>query len=420
MDNKRKFRITAACIAVLCVVFLGMLVNAARPMAKPAEEPGESKLEFYQQREEAINAFAAVLERFAVAHPEAVIVQNRTANSLEYLSARIQRSDMPDLFTHWPTQLSFQSATSAGKVVSLADQEFLNRVNPGALELCREEDGAVYALPVNRNCMEVYYNADLFESLGLSEPGTLEEFLSLCETLKAAGMQPLTLYPRDNRTAHMAQTMMAALNGDYLTLLGELADGTIADADRAALMDTLRLMRTLYADYSDMNAGRTYYEACENFARGESAMIVTGSYALSLLRGMEPEFEMDVFPFPGRDGGRRAILTSIDTALCVSSDCADRELALHFLEFLTRDEIIAEYVARDGAPSCIQGVYHDDPITRKMQSHLSEYENVEWIKSRYSLESCLAFESAICSYLISGDEAALVQGLTEAFAAKAS
>lgn len=418
MDNKRKYMIAAVFIVVLGAA-IALLMQTAKPMTQP--EPGrpEVALEFYQQREEAINAFAAVLDGFELEHPEGEIVQSRVANSLEYLSARIQRSDMPDIFTHWPTQLSFQSAASAGKVVSLADQEFLNRVDAGSLELCREEDGAVYALPVNRNCMEVYYNVDLFRELGLSEPETVAEFIAVCEAVSAAGCTPMTLYPRDKRTAHVAQAMMAALNGDYLTRLGQLADGAISDADRAALLDTLRLMRELFITYSDGDAGRTYYEACENFARGESAMIITGSYALSLLRGMEPDFEMSVFAFPGTDADSHAILTSIDTAVCVSTDCADVELALDFMEYLTRDEIIAEYVARDGAPSCILGVYHDDPITQKMQAHISEYENAEWIKSRYSLESCLAFEGAICSYLISGDEGALLAGLTEAFSEKA-
>lgn len=408
----------ALLIAVLCACIVLMLRNA-KPMVQFEEEPRQATLEFYQQREEAINAFAAVLEGFSAEHPQGEIVQSRVAKSLEYLSARIQRGDMPDIFTHWPTQLSFQSASAAGKVVSLENQEFLNRVDSGALALCRESDGAVYALPINRNCMEVYYNADLFRELGISEPRTLEEFIAVCDAVCAAGGTPLTLYPRDNRIAHLAQGMMAALNGDYLTQLGQLADGTISERDRAALLDTLRLMRAFFISYSDQNAGRTYYEACESFARGESAMIITGSYALSMLRGMEPDFEMSVFAFPGRSADSRTILTSIDTAVCISTDCADVDLALAFMEYLTRDEIIAEYVARDGAPSCIQGVYHDDPITRKMQSHISEYDQAEWIKSRYSLESCLAFEDAVSSYLISGDEDALLESLTAAFSSQA-
>lgn len=144
-------------------------------------------------------------------------------------------------------------------------------------------------------------------------------------------------------------------------------------------------------------------------------MIITGSYALSLFRDMEPEFEMGVFVFPGEDPQRRTILSSIDTAVCVSTQCADVDLALAFLEFLTRPEVIQEYVLRDGAPSCIEGVYQEDPLTRQMQEHISNYENEEWIKSCYSLESSLAFENLICSYMISGDEHALERGLKATF-----
>lgn len=415
MKTKKILKIALVLALSVGCILVGVLWSSGLVAPIEQDEPA-SELEFYQQREEAINAFACVLEAFAQEYPEGQIVQNRVPNPLEYLSARIQRGDIPDIFTHWPTQASFVSTISMGEVLPLGDQPFLDRVEDGALELCRQSSGGeIYALPINRNCMEVYYNVDLFRELGLSEPNTVEELLAACDVIRAAGTSPMIFYLRDNRTAHVAQAIMAALNEDYLTLLGQASDGTIDERDWEHLMDSLRLMRRLYTNYSGQNAGHTFYEACENFARGDSAMIITGSYALSLFRDMEPEFEMGVFVFPGEDPQRRTILSSIDTAVCVSTQCADVDLALAFLEFLTRPEVIQEYVLRDGAPSCIEGVYQEDPLTRQMQEHISNYENEEWIKSCYSLESSLAFENLICSYMISGDEHALERGLKATF-----
>lgn len=190
MKKKKKLlAILSMTIAALCAALAILL----RPMRTPDGDGGAQAvtLEFYQQREEAIGAFSAVIDAFSAEHSEVNIVQNRAGNSLEYLSARIQRGDMPDLFTHWPTQLSYQAVAEMGKLVSLEDEAFLERVDAGALELCRQDDGSICALPINRNCMEVYYNADLFAELGLSEPRTLDELIAVCDALQAAGQTPM-------------------------------------------------------------------------------------------------------------------------------------------------------------------------------------------------------------------------------------
>lgn len=51
-------------------------------------------------------------------------------------------------------------------------------------------DDKQYGLPFTYYQWGMYYNKDLFDMYGLEEPTTWEEFLKVCETLKANGKAP--------------------------------------------------------------------------------------------------------------------------------------------------------------------------------------------------------------------------------------
>jgi hypothetical protein len=66
-------------------------------------------------------------------------------------------------------------------------------------------------------------------------------------------------------------------------------------------------------------------------------------------------------------------------------------------------------------PSCLKGVKQENPITRRMSGHIESYDNANWLKSRFSLETVSLFGDAVGSFLISGDEQTLWAQLLDAF-----
>ncbi|MEN3185021.1 MAG: extracellular solute-binding protein [Atribacterota bacterium] len=54
-----------------------------------------------------------------------------------------------------------------------------------------EFDGKVYGVPTNLAYWVVYYSVPVFQKFGLEEPKTWEEFIKICDVLKANGIVPL-------------------------------------------------------------------------------------------------------------------------------------------------------------------------------------------------------------------------------------
>ncbi len=67
-----------------------------------------------------------------------------------------------------------------------------------SLEMTKQEDGGYYALPYSRNYMGVFYNMDIFEENSLEIPETWDDFVKLCDTVKAAGITPVGLFGKDS------------------------------------------------------------------------------------------------------------------------------------------------------------------------------------------------------------------------------
>ena len=53
--------------------------------------------------------------------------------------------------------------------------------------------GKIYALPYYSTCYGIVYNQVIFKRYGLEVPETYEEFLKICEILKANQIAPLAI-----------------------------------------------------------------------------------------------------------------------------------------------------------------------------------------------------------------------------------
>ncbi len=414
----KRYRILI-CALLLAVVAVGVYAFGLYelPAAQKKQPPKSVTLEFYQQREEAMASFTAVIENFAQDYPAIELFQRNVPNTQELLVARLRGGDIPDLFTDWPTQRNFAVTVDEGIVVDLSRQPFMQKVSPRALEMVTREDGKAYALPLNYNCMEVYYNTEIFERMGVTVPKTVAELTALCDGLAKRGVLPMVFCIRDHgRMSHIAQMMLAALVDNYLDEMDSLRTGQISPEARDRIMQVMRLFRTLYG-YSQAKGevAYNYYEACERFAKGEAAIMISGSYALNTINSFGTGIRMDVFPFPGETPQKRVMLSSIDTAVCVSGSSAYRQEAMTFLNYLTEAETSALYASLDMGPSCLKDVRQENAITQRMSAHIETYENANWLKSRFSLETVSLFSEAVGAYLISGDENAFWSALEAAF-----
>lgn len=343
-------------------------------------------IEFFQQKGEEgpQKGYQAIIDKFNAANPDIRIEMNTVPDAGTVLTSRISSGDIPVIFSDYPTQQQFRQKVANGYVQDLSGQDFLKNVNESSLEMTKQEDGGYYALPYSRNYMGVFYNMDIFEENSLEIPETWDDFVKLCDTVKAAGITPVGLFGKDpGRVGHTFQCTTVAWAPNGVETIGKAAQGEAkleGDPEFVSAFDKMSVLLS----YANEDALALSDTACwEKFVNGEYAMCVTGSYARGTLQASNPDIRLGVFPLPNDTKETTHVLSGIDAAICISAKASDEEkaAAYKFLAFLAEPENAQLFCNSDGAPSCINGVENDDEGISPMTDMINAGQTHDWMAS---------------------------------------
>ncbi|MTV41612.1 ABC transporter substrate-binding protein [Duganella radicis] len=142
------------------------------------------------------SAWIGIINQFAAANPDVKVTHNG------YPQEQYKR-DMPTRLQNGSADLAFWYAgerlrdAAKNKLLSPLDAEMLallkkQKFVTSAIEGTRI-DGEVYGFPLYYYAWGFIYRKSLFERIGVRPPATWNEFLQVCEQLKAAGITPLGL-----------------------------------------------------------------------------------------------------------------------------------------------------------------------------------------------------------------------------------
>ncbi|MBS5932842.1 MAG: extracellular solute-binding protein [Clostridiales bacterium] len=346
-------------------------------------------IEFFQQKGEEgpQKGYKTIIDKFNSENPDIKIEMNTVPDPGTVLTSRISSGDIPVIFSDYPTQQQFKQKVANGYVQDLSGQEFLKNVNESSLDMTKQEDGGYYALPYSRNYIGVYYNMDMFEVNGLTVPTTWEEFVNVCETLKAAGITPMGLHGKDpGRVGHMFQCATVAWAPNGIETIAKATAGEAKLEGDPEFTNEFNKMATLFT-YANEDALALSDTACyENFVNEQYAMCITGSYARGTLLSSNPDMKLGVFPLPNDTKETTRTLSGIDAAICVSAKASDEEkaAAYKFLAYLAETENAQTFCDNDGAPSCINGVVNDDKGIAPMVELINNGQTHDWMASTVS------------------------------------
>lgn len=375
MRKKLAMALCAAMVMSACVIPGGSVM---------AEEP--LKIEFFQQKAEEgpQKGYQAIIDKFNEENPDIVIEMNVVPDAGTVLTSRISSGDIPVIFSDYPTQTQFKQKVANGYVQDLSDQEFLKNVNESSLEMTKQEDGGYYALPYSRNYMGVFYNKQIFEDNGLEIPTTWDEFVNVCETLKGAGITPIGLYGKDpGRVGHTFQCSTVAWAPNGIETIEKAVAGEAKIEGDAEFTAAFEKMATLLSYSNEDALALADTTGWENFARGEYAMTITGSYAKGTIESINSDLEMGAFPLPNDTYEDTKCLSGIDAAICVSAQASEeeKEAAYRFLAYLAETENAQTFCDYDGAPSCINGVVNEDEGVTPMTDIINAGQTHDWMAS---------------------------------------
>lgn len=197
-------------------------------------------------------------------------------------------------------------------------------------------NGDQYGVPATYYQWGLYYNADIFAELGLSEPQTWEEFINVCETLKQNGYTPITIGTKFLWTA--------AGWFDYLNLRTngldfhiDLMDGKVPYTDdrvRATFENWRQLVEGDY--FLENHASYSWQEAQAPLLNGDAGMYLMGNFLTpSFPEGSNYGF----FQFPQIDPNVGMFEDAPTDTVHIPARAKNKEDAKRFLAYVAQPDV---------------------------------------------------------------------------------
>jgi raffinose/stachyose/melibiose transport system substrate-binding protein len=317
-------------------------------------------------QEELRTTMQATADAFVAANPDVEIeitVQENEAFKSK-LTTAMQSGEPPDVFQSWGGGV-LQQYADAGLVRDITDDlaqdGWGDSFGQAGLALYGKE-GRNFGVPWRLGLVGVWYSKSAFTEAGIEAPPTTwTEFLATVETLKAAGITPISLGEGDKWPGHFYWVYLAIRNGGKAAFdAAYTREGTFADEPFVkAGQDLLQLVEL--EPFQDGFLAATYPDSSSIFANGGAAMELMGHWSPGNMEGLVEDIEamranLGWFPFPIVEGGAgdpTDVLGGGD-GFAIGANAPDQAVA--FVRYLTSLEVQAAWAADGWAvPPTVNG-----------------------------------------------------------------
>lgn len=393
MRKKRK-KLTA--LFLVAVITSSLLLGGC---SNKKQQDGKVVIELVQYKPEAVEVFDELEEKFNATHDNIELVISSPNDAMTILKTRFIREDNPDIIGIGG-DINYSNFLDAEMLMDISDFDGLADIKENYLATNKALEyvpmDGVYAVPYMSNAAGVLYNREMFEEHGWSIPRTWDEFIQLCETIEAEGIQPLYFGFKDTWTCLAPWNAIAV----------DLCQPDIAyqvNSGNAKFSEEYRevaIKEKALLDYAQQNpVAYGYNDACTAFARGESAMFVIGNYAIPQIRSVNPDMNIDSFVFPASNVPEENVLNSgNDLMFCVMEDCEYKEEAYEVLRFLLEDENVQLYLDAQSAVPCKKGDFEISADLDGMREYIDNGIVADYHDHHYPSE--MAVDAMIQTYLL--------------------
>ncbi len=361
---------------------------------------GKTVITMIQYKPEAVKAFEAMEERFNATHDDIELKIESPNEAMTILKTRLIKEDYPDIIGIGG-DINYSNFLDAELFMDISDFEGVDDIKSAYMQI--EEDlefipqDGVYALPYVANAAGILYNKEMFSENGWEIPTTWTEFTELCDTIsETTDIDPLYFGFKDTWTTLAPWNALAV----------GLADSDICSQVNAGkttfsegYKEVAEKMKSLL-QYAEPNPyAYSYNDACTAFARGESAMYVIGSYAVPQILSVNPDMEIDSFPFPANENEADNVLNSgVDLQFSVMKKCENKEAAYEVLRFLYEDETIQIYLDDQSAIPCKKGDFTLPSVLDGMKSYIEADRMSDFHDHHYPSE--MSVDAMVQTYLM--------------------
>jgi multiple sugar transport system substrate-binding protein/raffinose/stachyose/melibiose transport system substrate-binding protein len=304
---------------------------------------------------------------------------------------RAAGDSLPDVFSYWAGART-QFVVDSGSLHSIDDMwsrdGLDNVVAKSVADSATLYNGKRYLVPFNYHYAGMFYNTQALADAGVSDlPTSWDGFLSLCETLKGAGVTPIALGSKNRWPAQFwfDYLLLGTAGPDYRA---SLMNGSAAydDAEVKAAMAMWKELADKGYFAANANAD-SWTDASDRVARGDAAMTLMGTWITGYWNGngLMAGDDYDFFEFPMIDAGvPNAAVGPVDGWL-ISANAENRANAEALVAFLASDpESQAKWAQVQGALSANVNV-DASTYTSVMQRALEVVGNADTFAFNYDL-----------------------------------
>jgi raffinose/stachyose/melibiose transport system substrate-binding protein len=300
--------------------------DTIRFMVGQPEDPADLEL---------AEADLAKFEEETGVHVELDVVPSENVQTI--VQTQLRSGDGPDVFGY-DTGPGFAGALAeAGLLYPLTDA--YEKYDWPVYDFAKERvtfDGEIVGIPNDIETLGLFYNADLFDDLGLERPASVGDLMDACEALKDEDIIPFAVSDQEAwQGGHLLSMVLSSeIGSDKIESL--IAGDTSWDSPE--VIDALKVLKKFNDDgcFGPSPVAVTYDNANALFYSGQAAINPTGSW---LVQDTERnvDFEVGYIPFPASNGPG-VFSGGLGAGLFINADTKKSEAALKFLNYQMTQE----------------------------------------------------------------------------------
>ena len=395
---------------MLSTLFVGVLLASTvlQGCGVKQENSGKVEIELLQYKPEATKFFDKIEEEFNSTHDDIHLTISSPNDAMTILKTRLIREDYPDIIGIGG-DMNYSYFVDSDILADVSDYEGLKKIKPAYVEILEGLEfvptEGTFGVPYVANAAGVLYNREMFQEHGWEIPETWDEFMTLCEDIKAAGIQPLYFGFKDTWTC-LAPWNALAVDLAPADVCKQVNRGETTFTEEYREISEKMLEMLAYGQDGPFAYG--YNDACTAFANGESAMYTIGSYAVPQIKSVNPDMDIDSFVMPGSDDKDGNILNSgVDLQFCVTKECKNKEAAYEVLDFFLEHDSVQKYLDDQNAVPCLDEEFDLAPMLDGMKDYITAGKMLDYQDHSYPSE--MAVDAQIQTFLLNQDVDAFLQ-----------
>lgn len=235
-------------------------------------------------------------------------------------------------------------------------------------------NGKTYGIGDMPIAMEWFYNTDIFNKYGLTEPKDLKELKSVCSKLKSKKVTPIGIGSLDGWNLMMMFGMITAQTSGVSEFNSKYGSDGDAFKDIKGIKDAFSIYGDIMKNCVPSNSSEiNYRQSVDDFVKGKCAILPAMSNTMDIIEKSKPSaFRYGVFETPVKfiEQPVSNISASGGQVLVIPSNTKNKKEAYKFLEFLFSEDTQKIITENGYTSSLIMANSSENKVKSNIFSHL--------------------------------------------------